>query len=404
MPDSPTASVPKPAWLPWWKPSAKERLARFLVFDLWSGLVRRFHRAPHVYRARRIAAPLPGSRPPEAEGELLDAFRFYNRHWEEVDLARDEYLYEVEGPCRIDPMGGWAILPGFGVLEESAPHGYNMGLPGLRTHLRPPTLRLDSVVLLTDPFDTNHMHFLNEILGRLALFERRGVSRSIPVLITKRLADYPLWKECLANGAPELRDRNWIVQDGTVRIEAARVIFGKPAIHDRETGEGVLRLIGCCPPPPPGPGRKIFLTRRGRRTFANLAEIEAVAAREGLEVVDPGTLPFAAQMALFADASAIVGPHGSAFDNILFRQGAPLRILEIFPPGFTPPFHCWQAAAFGYAYRGLRAPDAGGPLSSGPEAELANFHFDADAFAAALRRFLEETETGAAAPSPLATP
>ncbi|SDU23830.1 Protein of unknown function [Verrucomicrobium sp. GAS474] len=390
---------PKPDWLPWSHVPWRSRLLRFLVFEVWSGLVRRLHRAPDVYRAQRITAPWPGNRPPEATGSLLDAFRFYNRHWTTVDHAQDEYVYDVTAsgrgsrPLRIDPVGGWVILPGYGVIRESVPNGYCLGVPGLRSYLRQaPDPVLPEIVLLTDPFDTNHGHFLNDILGRLALFERRGVSRAIPVVISARLANHPLWRECLANGSPALRDRKWIVMDSETPIDAGRVIFGKSAVNDRETGEGVLRLIGCCPPPPAGPGQAIFLTRRNRRSFSNLAEIEAAAEAAGLRVVDPGTLSFKAQMELFADASVIVGPHGSAFDNTLFRQGAPLRLLEIFPPGFAPPYHCWQAAAFGYTYRSLHVNGARKEKEEAGAAEASDFYLSADDFAAALRAFLSETK------------
>jgi capsular polysaccharide biosynthesis protein len=54
------------------------------------------------------------------------------------------------------------------------------------------------------------------------------------------------------------------------------------------------------------------------RHFANQAEIEEIAMREGLELVKPETLSMAEQIALFARADLIVGEFGSAMHNALF--------------------------------------------------------------------------------------
>ncbi len=78
--------------------------------------------------------------------------------------------------------------------------------------------------------------------------------------------------------------------------------------------------------------RRLYVCREpGQgRSFVNHAEIDAIAASFGFEKVDPGRHPFDRQIAMFAEASHVFGPHGAALTNIICcARGT--RVLEVYP-------------------------------------------------------------------------
>lgn len=82
----------------------------------------------------------------------------------------------------------------------------------------------------------------------------------------------------------------------------------------------------------PGCGRRIYITRRDatKRRVANEEELIGELVQKGFTVVCPGELPWPEQIAAFASADWIIGPHGAAFSNILFSR-AGSRLVELFP-------------------------------------------------------------------------
>lgn len=80
-----------------------------------------------------------------------------------------------------------------------------------------------------------------------------------------------------------------------------------------------------------GEGRRLFVSRRtaASRRVANEAEIESVLAEHGFEVVDPAGMSIAEQVALFSQASIVVGPHGAGLTNLLFSAPG-TEVVEIF--------------------------------------------------------------------------
>jgi hypothetical protein len=90
----------------------------------------------------------------------------------------------------------------------------------------------------------------------------------------------------------------------------------------REFREHVLQLLQLSINP--GSGPPVFLDRgpRDARPY-NRYEILSLAARHGFTPVDLGSLDLSAQLQTVLGASALLGPHGAAWSNILFAaEGA----------------------------------------------------------------------------------
>lgn len=67
--------------------------------------------------------------------------------------------------------------------------------------------------------------------------------------------------------------------------------------------------------------RRVFLSRRSKhRGLVNEAQLELIARRRGLEVVDPSTLDWREQVRLFRSARLVVGAGGAVMANYLFMS------------------------------------------------------------------------------------
>jgi capsular polysaccharide biosynthesis protein len=131
---------------------------------------------------------------------------------------------------------------------------------------------------------------------------------------------------------------------------------------------------------------KLYLTRstgEGRRA-RNEDELVEVTRAHGFSAVDPGVLSWPAQVDLFRRASHVVGVHGAAFTNVLFRWPAPLRILEIESPHGSEDVFRSMATELGFEMTSLRGTN---PSDSSNRPE---FDVDATAVDRVLRRWTDE--------------
>jgi hypothetical protein len=100
--------------------------------------------------------------------------------------------------------------------------------------------------------------------------------------------------------------------------------------------------------------RRIYVSRNDtpRRRVGNESELRPVLARHRFEVVAPGSLSFRDQVALFASASAIAGPHGAGLTNILFA-GKKAKVLELFPANAIRNTYFLLSVSLGQTHRAL---------------------------------------------------
>jgi capsular polysaccharide biosynthesis protein len=80
--------------------------------------------------------------------------------------------------------------------------------------------------------------------------------------------------------------------------------------------------------------------------------------------VDAAALSHPEQIELFRSVRYLVAEHGAGIMNILFRQEAPLSLLELFPPDVfsSADYACCQL--LGAAYARLRGVSQAGPAGS----------------------------------------
>jgi capsular polysaccharide biosynthesis protein len=163
-----------------------------------------------------------------------------------------------------------------------------------------------------------------------------------------------------------LGGRRFIVQ-GDEYIRCDEVMAFETARHSLSQVEFVRRLLGG-PAGNDAVARRIFLVRRpaSGRTIENMEAVEEVCHRFGFQTVMTEGMSLEQQIRLFSETRYLVAVHGAGLTNMMFRLGAPLSVLEIFPAASyhgwdgPSPHYFWMAQALGFEYDALfgdGAPD-----------------------------------------------
>lgn len=319
--------------------------------------------------------PLPAgsapARPPLAGPP--DMVVLADTHWRDVGRM-PRFVAELSDAV-VHPQGGllegaggtlfWDALPAphrvldLGVevpVPLPVPPDYQaaVALPGrlqaipARAKLPPPARRIPgAAVMLGLQWDYNYYHWLVEVLPRLALV----ADHRLPLLLFGRPSAFQsrtLERLGIATGR-----QIWLTEP----VQVERLLFPSrlfhPAFPEAEAATWLRRRFV-------GPmtrlrtrlsrPRRLFVSRANApsRQLGNEAELLEALRPHGFEAVDPGSLDFDSQVALFAGAEAIAGPHGAGFTNMVFaRRGA--AVLEILAP--THPIPCYWALAAACGHR-----------------------------------------------------
>jgi hypothetical protein len=96
-------------------------------------------------------------------------------------------------------------------------------------------------------------------------------------------------------------------------------------------------------PPSDSLPKRFYIIREGyTRGIANEREVRDYFKSQGWSLIAPEKLPIPDQIALFRDAEAIAGLHGSAFTNLLWSSPG-TRVLELVPINFMAGAFEWVA-------------------------------------------------------------
>jgi capsular polysaccharide biosynthesis protein len=206
--------------------------------------------------------------------------------------------------------------------------------------------------------DSNYYHFLVDGLTRIGVLEQ-----------CPKVAPPDLWY--VPSGASFQRDLlemfgiapERILDSSShphVRAECL-VVPGLPATEVINPPWAIQylrrQLLPKQPPERVGP---IYVSRGpsvNNRSVENETEVFAMLQDRGFTYVDPGKLSVAEQIATFAGATTIVGPHGAGLTNIMFASPG-TRVIEMFPDGAVLPDCYWRMACAvpGVDYRYLAGP------------------------------------------------
>ncbi|GAI25399.1 unnamed protein product, partial [marine sediment metagenome] len=166
---------------------------------------------------------------------------------------------------------------------------------------------------------------------------------------------YKFFKDVLDRST--LKNRNFLIQDDRF-IEAKKVIYCKPFTLNRILYVKLLDLLDI-PKPDYKSKKRIFLTRSkaSGRYLENFEEIQEICDDYDFKIIDTENISLDRQIQIFNKTRSIIGLHGAGLVNIIFRGGANLSLLEIFPPNIISYHYYYLSKILGYNYDAIIASD-----------------------------------------------
>ena len=148
------------------------------------------------------------------------------------------------------------------------------------------------------------------------------------------------------------------VEPATEAVEPASDPATEPRSYDlRQPGPSVIEAIrvlrtGIRPTAATDPPEYVYISRRGTESFRHLRnedDVEAVMMRLGFVVVRTEDLSFDEQVATFARARVIAGPHGAGLNNAIFAPAGCL-VLDICANSWPNSWFVRLTQLFGHNY------------------------------------------------------
>jgi hypothetical protein len=311
--------------------------------------------AEPYYRYREIQHyPFDGSSLRNVPPAVAAYFEKCTREW---PLEKFHYCY-TDG-CTIEPSTGWGVTKDNQLIPQSHWNSYihRANKPWfLKFRFAPHrTIHLEKVISIQYAWG-NYWHFHNDVLGQLHLADEMGLPPDTPVVIAEGLSRMAYFKEVLSR-SPDLQRRNWVLQDPKTHVVCREAHFFNTFWDHRENFDAVLDYMNLRPAlwEQPAAADRIFVARsRNRgRTILNMAAIEDVLRKHRFRIVECDGLSLLDQMELFRNAAYVIGIHGAGLSNVIYRQGRPMKMLEIFSADYLNPCYYWFCRQYGYDYHAV---------------------------------------------------
>jgi hypothetical protein len=277
----------------------------------------------------------------------------YNELIDHDPYRYTEYLTVTPEPVIVEPLHGMVIAPGARIARIATDVHRTVRVPPpfpweySRACLK--KREVPEAILLRHHYgEENYGHFYSDVVSKFMILAREPTLAKVPLLVSRRQFQTKYFQGMVARAG--LANRKWIVQDGEA-IRVQRLWCAKGLAYTHAWLEFIWDFLKI-PAVNPRATCKIYLRRgRGlRRPLRNDAELEAQMKTLGYDAIDPASLSFDEQIALFGNARCVVGSHGSGFFNIAFRRGAPLGLVELFPPGYISTAFFTISQLLGYDY------------------------------------------------------
>lgn len=287
---------------------------------------------------------------PEIPAELAEYLKQCNT-WQLRQLH-----YHHKGTCILEPDQGWAVTPKWQTIPWS---NYNLYIHKYPTPLyskyalrKKKTVVLDKVINLKYVWN-NYGHFMNDILGQLHLAERLGVTDA-HLVVPKAIQQKAYFRDMMQLSA-RFREKRWFFQEEGQYIESGDAHFLNTWFSHRYNFDATLDLLdeAVLRRHDHNGSDRIFVGRKDNRRVRNLEEVMPVLDRHGFRYVLAEGKSLEEQIALFANASHVIGIHGAALTNIMFRRGKPLKFMELYSDCHLDPFYYWICVHYGFAYAAM---------------------------------------------------
>jgi len=285
--------------------------------------------------------------------EVKDALPINQRAWkhpafEARHFQRDwgVFVAEIEGAFVSGPSVG-VITPNRRLLTDVSFEfsGWPESHSAMRKVLFPkPAFLKGTWVLLASTGGDSYYHHMAECTPRMQLLHRAGLTRNKVdgwiVNDTRMPYQKETWRR-LGLNPKKIR----IVSDGSYYKCERLWIPSLPDVPGRTNPETVAFLKNLfAAPQTKKPKRLLYLPRQGlpSRRLLDEERITSFLRSMGFEIFLPGRYSVAQQARVFAEARAVIGPHGGAMTNVVFMRPGSL-VVEFFHPRYINPCY-WRVA------------------------------------------------------------
>jgi hypothetical protein len=215
----------------------------------------------------------------------------------------------------------------------------------------PPKKIEQPCILLASPWCEGYHHWLLETLPKLWALDEFEELRKLPIIIPTWAKPYQI-DSLKAFGIEE--DRILKFDGGTWDFERLYVpsFIATGGYSTRQFNWVRERLREVHGIKQNGPGTKrLYVSRRdaATRRLINEEALLPLLEQNGFEIIAPGELSLAEQIAKFSDAEIIAGVAGSGLANIAFAEPG-CTLIEFQPSNYINLAHWFMANAVGHKY------------------------------------------------------
>ncbi len=284
--------------------------------------------------------------------------------------SRAESLRVFEGNLVIDPYSTLLLADGQ-ILWGSKDSIGREREPFLSSLLRKPKRVFEEVISLRGLFENNYFHFFYDTLVKLMLCEQH-LAPDVPVIVSETLFRQPFFADCLKMGV--FGSRPICTQGSHELIGARRIYVPSPAEPDPEHLRTMAQRFGA-DRLPKGPELKLYVARGkkavNKRRLRNEGELYQELEKRGFRFFDAQEHDLPTQIATFARANFIIAPHGAGLTNVIWRQDAPLTVVELVNPSMHTLDMAYLSATLGHRHHMVdNLGDRGEPLRSSAMADI----------------------------------
>jgi tetratricopeptide (TPR) repeat protein len=259
-----------------------------------------------------------------------------------------------------------------------------------------PSLTIEEECLMLGSVD-NYYHWLIDYLPRLAVLEHHSELKNLPIYMSERTTQFQ-WDTLAHIGIT--RDRIKLIPQNHIALLKNGYIAHIPGRPMLLNGEPVwmapttntfnaqwLREKFLADIPDANEKKRYFISRENAqfRRCINEANLFKYASEYGFEKLFNEGKTFQQQVASYACADAIIGPHGAGFTNMVFAPTG-TKIIEMFPKNRTLDFYKEIAGQLDQPYTRLQGLIQRTFRDKGPD--FGDFLIDEDEFKSALDKIV----------------
>ncbi|GIP39132.1 hypothetical protein J31TS4_24120 [Paenibacillus sp. J31TS4] len=231
----------------------------------------------------------------------------------------------------------------------------------------------------------NYFHWMLDVLPRLGLLSYSG--RAIDGYIicgdgapafqneTLSLMGVPLNQVIYTHNRFHLQARRLVVPSLTSRFTWTDNHYPLPIAYAKWAVEFLRQAFLENRAPSKRGNKRLYISRAhaAQRRLINEEEIVRLLASYGFTTITPEYMTVDEQIRLFANAEAIVAPHGAALANLAFCMPG-TKVFELFAPSYTPGYYWMLSSHNALDYYYLIGKDR--PQAVVSWAGASDFHMD----------------------------